>query len=166
MRPRPVKIEGDIVRIPLTQGKTALIDVCDLDIVKDYNWYAAKSRNVYYAQRMERRVGRKAIKLHRALLSPPEGYVVDHINGDGLDNRRCNLRIATQQENHQNQITPKHNTSGVKGVSWHSRDLVWYANIRVSGRLIYIGKFRDFEAACAARLEAERRYFGEFANRR
>lgn len=82
----------------------------------------------------------------------------DHINGDTSDNRVGNLRDVTNAENGKNQRTPKNNTSGRVGVSWHKRDQKWLANIRVDGRRVYLGLFDDFAAACVAREAAERKF--------
>ena len=90
----------------------------------------------------------------------PEKYI-DHINGQKDDNRWCNLREATNQENVRNQTKlRKNNTSGVHGVSQKRK--LWRADIRVDGHLIYLGSFVEIKDAKTARKEAEEIYFGEF----
>jgi len=81
---------------------------------------------------------------------------IDHINGNRSDNRIKNLRSVTHQENGQNSSRPAHNTSGVTGVSWHKRDKVWRAFIKVDGQYKHIGSFGDFDSAVDARKAAER----------
>lgn len=88
---------------------------------------------------------------------------LDHINGDASDYRISNLRLATRAQNVANTKIPKHNTSGVKGVTWDAVNQKWAAQIHVSGKLIKIGRFADFSRACAERRAAAEKYFGEFA---
>ena len=87
----------------------------------------------------------------------PDGQI-DHINHDRSDNRITNLRVVTNQENHKNMSHRCDNTSGVVGVYWYKRTKKWKAEIRVSGRCIHLGYFKDFDKAVTARKEAERRY--------
>lgn len=89
-------------KVPLTRGLFALVDAADRDLVSVHRWSAvptSSKRNNHYAQA---RIGKAQVKLHRLLMAPPPGLVVDHINGDGLDNRRANLRVCTQAENARN----------------------------------------------------------------
>ena len=100
--------------------------------------------------------------LHRLLLSPPDGYEVDHINGNSLDNRRCNLRLCTRQQNNGNQ-RPRRHSSIYKGVYWNKEHQKWQAKITVNYRNIDLGRYKDEEAAAEAYAKAARRHFGEFA---
>jgi hypothetical protein len=81
----------------------------------------------------------------------PEGLVVDHINRDGLDCRRSNMRVVTAKENARNLPVPKHNTSGYRGIRWNKRESKW--RVEISGE--YIGDFKDFELAKQARFKEE-----------
>ena len=108
-----------------------------------------------YAQVM---VNRKNTPIHRILVK--EGEVVDHINHDSLDNRRCNLRPCTRRQNSMNQKLRPDNTSGVKGV--YKTKWGWQASITVNGKLKYIGHWKEKQKAINARKEAEEKYFGEF----
>jgi len=87
---------------------------------------------------------------------------IDHINGDRLDNRICNLRIATNQENSRNNCISANNTSGATGVTWHKKSGKWMAQIVVSYKPIYLGLFKNKEQAVQARKKAEQDFFGDF----
>jgi len=87
--------------IPLTQGKVAIVDAADYDWLNQWKWYASKEGRVFYAIRRDNDCGGRDIKvrMHRVILGVPTGLEGDHINGDGLDNRRANLRTVTKQQN-------------------------------------------------------------------
>lgn len=89
--------------IPLTQGKVAIVDEENYEELSKYKWHAYKSRSgVFYARRNGRRTcqgKRPQITMHRAILGYPDNFQIDHVSGDGLDNRKQNLRIATQRVN-------------------------------------------------------------------
>ena len=95
--------------------------------------------------------------MHRYLLNPPRGLTIDHINRNPLDNRKCNLRVCTQFINNQNQ---SHNTSGKVGVSYCKRDKMYKSYIKVNGKQISLGMYKDFDNAVNARIKAEIKYFG------
>lgn len=162
---RPIIIDGDIAIVPLTLGFRAIIDVSDVPLVDGRNWYALNSPCGHCAVThvtLEDGKHDRAL-LHRVVIAAPDEYHVDHINGDRLDNRRCNLRLATNQQNCWNQGLGARNTSGFKGVSWHSRDLLFGAHIRVDGRQKTLGYFPDAEVAARAYDAAAREHYGEFA---
>lgn len=104
--------------------------------------------------------------MHREImgLSIGDQREVDHINGNRLDNRRCNLRLATHEQNMHNARRRKDNSSGFKGVSWKVRDRKWYAAIEISGKRIHLGVFDTAEEAHVAYCGAADRLHGEFAN--
>lgn len=87
---------------------------------------------------------------------------IDHINGDGFDNRICNLRLATRAQNGRNRGRNSNNTSGYKGVSWDSKDKKWRAKIQVNGKQCYLGNFSSAEEARDAYAEAAKKAHGEF----
>ena len=93
----------------------------------------------------------------------PKGMATDHINGDGLDNRKQNLRICTHAENLRNRRLGKNNTSGYKGVSWHKLHKLWYAHISHNKKLMSLGYFKDKEEAAKAYDRKAIELFGEFA---
>jgi HNH endonuclease len=153
--------------IALSQNKVALVDDEDFEWVNQWKWHAFKSSNglVYYAVRSERVDGKqRRIWLHRLLLGlgPGDGLECDHRNGNGLDNRRVNIRRATRAENNRNRGLLASNKSGCTGVSWHSRDRMWQAHAIVDGRWTNLGQFTSKDDAIAARREAAGAFYGEF----
>jgi hypothetical protein len=131
-----------MLRIPLTQGKMALVDDVDSDLAA-HNWCAAKDKRTYYAMRGVRKPSGKwtTIRLH-AIIGRRMGLqgTVDHINCDGLDCQRSNLRAATNQQNVWNSPKRRNNPSGYIGVSLH-RGRQYYAHIRHNGKLEHLGSY-------------------------
>ena len=105
--------------------------------------------------------GRKC-KLHRLIMDAPNGMVVDHINGDPLDNRKCNLRICTQQQNSMNKVKSKSNTTGFKGVHFYKPTGKFVSRIKVDGKNLYLGCFEKAEDAYKAYCDACVKYHQEF----
>lgn len=159
--------QGDgMVEIKLTQGLTAVIDKEDADIAAQYKWYASKAKNNWYALSSLRDEGggQHNFSLHRLLTGAKSGEIVDHINGNGLDNRRCNLRKCSTVENGRNRVKlASHNTSGVTGVHFNKRIKRWTVSVAVNGRRKHIGCYADKEEAITARRFAELSYYGVFA---
>lgn len=152
------------MELPLSQGKVALIDDEDADLVGQYKWFAVWIRDRWYAMSKEhtnRRV--RTIYLHRVIMGDPPGQRVDHHNGDTFDCRRQNLRICTVSQNAQNAMIGLRNKSGYKGVSWNTKAERWVAWIRANGRNIYLGQFVDARDASLAYDRAAREHFGEYA---
>ena len=89
---------------------------------------------------------------------------IDHINGNGLDNRKCNLRFANANQNQHNRKTNKNNKSGYKGVCWHKRHNKWISRISINNKLIHLGLFNDKLDAANTYNNAAIKYYGEFAN--
>lgn len=131
----------------------------DLEKVKQYCWHITKKG---YLQGYNTNTG-KIILLHRLITNCPKDKVVDHANRNKVDCRKVNLRICTQLENNKNKSISKRNKSGVVGVSWHKRENKWRAQITVDHKTIYLGDFTNKEEAIKARLQAEKKHFGEFA---
>ena len=155
--------------IPLTQGKSAIIDDEDYEMLSAFKWHfrpmRSNCREKGYARRSVYLGGGRIqhIFMHRMLLDLPEGKQCDHINGNSLDYRRSNLRISTQAQNTRNAAKHKNGrTSRFKGVirlpSGH-----WYATIRTNGHQVGLGTFQDEQSAARAYDEAARRAYGEFA---
>lgn len=147
--------------ISLTQGKVAIVDDADYEELVKHNWYFDGRYAVRWAKRHFYR--REKIMLHRAILNPNDDVDIDHINGDTLDNRRENLRICSHAENMHNMKKHADNTSGYKGVTWDKRTRKWQAQIQVSGRKVFIGRFSDKVEAAVAYDEKAREIFGIYA---
>ena len=101
--------------------------------------------------------------MHREILRPRENFVCDHINGDGLDNRRINLRICSFSGNVRNSRVRKDNSSGVKGVYFQKRYRNWKAYIYVNEKYIHLGCFKNVQGAALAYNRAAQKYCGKFA---
>lgn len=143
--------------LPLSQGKTAIVDDGDFELVNQAKWYAKLEHRVYYA--MNRRLG----FLHRFILNAPSDKQVDHINGDGLDNRRANLRLASGSQNQHNSKIRSDNSSGYKGVYWDKGLKQWRAQIKSNNQFTTLGHFSDAKDAARAYDAAAIKYHGEFA---
>ena len=141
--------------IPLTQGKVTLVDDEDYDMVCAAGSWSYKEPG--YARSY------KHGRLHRWLLRPRDGLNVDHINGNGLDNRMCNLREATQSQNLMNSRPRVGWTSKYKGVSINRASGKWMATIRIDGENKYLGIFENEVDAANAYKQQANKSFGEFA---
>lgn len=128
--------------IPLTQGKVALVDDAEYDELSKYKWFVHKSRNTFYAERKIKKDTH--IKMHRQILGLKhgDGKKTDHQNHNGLDNRHCNIRICTQQQNHKNLLPLKGKSSEYKGVSWFKPGKKWRVRISVNKKTIHLGYFK------------------------
>jgi len=163
--------QTDTYLIPLTKSYHATVDVIDANLA-DVLWAALLAPNTVYACRMTPcgNGKQKAVLLHRVILALKldrdllTGEYVDHKDGNGLNNTRGNLRLATREQNMANRRKHSNNTSGFKGVCWHKHKGKWQAQISVSGTIIHLGRFTSKEAAYAAYCDAAEKYHGEFAN--
>lgn len=149
--------------IQLTQGKFAVIDDEDYEKVSQYQWRLLKTGKQMYAITNTPDL-KSTIRMHRLIMGEPEGFKVDHRDGNGLNNSRSNLRKCTQQQNGQNRTSASsHNVTKTLGVCLYRRDMTYEANISVNRKKIFLGRFKDIEEAKEARRAAEIKYFGEFA---
>lgn len=159
-----VHIVGDVGFLSLSQGKTAVFDAADAEHVLGHVWWAAKGKNTHYvvarARFSDGRVS--TLFLHRAIMEPPEGFVVDHINGDGLDNRRANLRVVTVAQNNMNSRVRNDSKSGIKGAFYNAKTGAYYSRIKVDGRYIQLGSFATAEDAANAYAAASAKYHGPY----
>lgn len=149
------RTNGDITIIYLTvNGKVinqCLIDTDDLEKVKSIqgSWRAhwTPSDNKYrVVTQIRQNSKRTQLFIHRYIMEPPKNKVIDHFNGNPLDNRRCNLRTATQSQNMQNRIGPaSHNRSRTRGVTWTGYK--WLAKLTIEGEVIEVGRYDNYRVA-------------------
>jgi hypothetical protein len=158
---RPIRVDGNIAYVLLPHGLEAIIDAEDAEKVGKHNWYFGK--NGYAATNIRNKNGKKIMPyLHRFIMNEPDGMDVDHIHGNTLDNRKSQLRVCTTAENCRNQRIASHNTSGLKGVSWHKQCKKWRSYITIHKKHIHLGLFDSPERAHQAYCEAAKRLHGEF----
>lgn len=131
-----------------------LIDKEDLDKVIAKKWRFWKGQ--YFTG------NQNPINIHRFLMNPKDGQVVDHINGKVFDNRKSNLRVVSQQKNLLNKAILSNNKSGVAGVEWDKARKKWVSEIRMNGIKCYLGRYNNIEDAVFVRYKAELILFKEF----
>lgn len=161
---------SEYITIQLTRGYETLVSECDGDL-RNYRWQPQINKHHVCACKSEKRIdGKRPITyMHRVILARilerelVKGEQVDHINGNALDNRRENLRLAIGSQNNYNSRRYKNNTTGYKGVYFIKARRRWAAHIQVEGKNIYLGYFKTPEDAYVAYCEAAKKYFGEFA---
>jgi hypothetical protein len=143
--------------IELNKGHVAIVDDEDFEKIAQYHWtYVGKG----YAHR---NANGKSVYMHRVVMNTPDGFDTDHINGNRLDNRKCNLRIVTHKQNLRNTAVTKRNKLGVKGVWFWKKRNKYVADIGHEGKTIHLGTFKTPEEAKTARNEAVLKYHGDFA---
>lgn len=147
--------------IPLTQGKFALVSDEDFHRLARWRWQYHSTG--YAARRTSVAEGRKTIFMHHLIIERRDGLVTDHINGDKLDNRRSNLRLATPAENCRNRGIASATRWGFKGVFKQPRGKGWMARIKAQGKLIHLGTHPTPEDAARAYDRAALEHYGEFA---
>ena len=155
----------------LTQGQVAKIDDEDHERINKHKWCALKSPRGFYAIRMMSSLEtknnggvRNIVRMHRFIMDTPKGMDTDHIDGNGLNNQRKNLRIATRSQNAINVPTRRDNTSGIKGVVWYKQTKRWRAQINIGKKRTHLGFFIDKTEAIKAYNEAAKKHFGDFAS--
>jgi hypothetical protein len=147
-------------RIPLTQGKFAIVDEEDYYQLSQYQWFAAANNRTYYAVRKQ---GGRPVKMHRWVMGAPAGMVVDHIDHDGLNNCKNNLRLCTPTQNKRNAVSNRRASSKYKGVCRHRKIKKWGAAIKYNRKSYNLGYFTDEVAAAKAYDKKAAEFFGEFA---
>jgi hypothetical protein len=151
--------------IPLTQDMNAIVDDADYETLSQFKWsvfHSGGANRKYYAQRSPH-PKHQTILMHRMLMDYPGGMEIDHINGNGLDNRKCNLRICSKSQNMANRGKTKRNQSGAKGIIWDKANQRWMARIAIQRKTYFLGRFERIEDARSAYARAAQKYFGEFA---
>lgn len=162
--PNIYRVENDICYIDCFNIKGALtgtiiIDTDKIGIVNQYQWHIEKSHSgILYSQAIK--PDKKTLRMHRLLM--PEAIQVDHINGNGLDNRLCNLRPCTNAENNRNKRFLRNPKSGHLGIRYNPKAESYYVRIMVNKKEISLGHYNNLEDAIAAREQGEIKYFGDF----
>lgn len=138
-------------RIKLTQNKYALVDDADFEWLDSFKWHADKSRNTWYVKHSKHVVGTKnkckIIQMHRLIMKPKGSSVVDHIDGNGLNNQRKNLRVCTTIQNSWNKRKALNNTSGYRGISFRKSRQTWLVRIMKNGKEVFNKNFKTIEEA-------------------
>lgn len=158
--PSEIRIENGVAIVSLTRGQEAIIDVDDIPLVSGYRWTVLTNSQTghMYAARFEKK---KCYLMHRALLDAPPQLTCDHVDGDGLNNRRKNIRLATHAQNMANKCVERRNKLGIKGVSKSKGR--FRAAITPNGKQIHLGQYATAEEAAAAYKGAARVLWGQFA---
>ena len=157
--------------IQLTRGKSVFVDDEDYEDLAKYKWHTLKGTQTYYAVRWTRNIENKRVLLllHRIVMKAPQEMFVDHIDGNGLNDCKSNLRLCTQKENNLNKKSQSNKTSKYLGVSLsritvkEKTYLKWRATIKLNGKWEHIGYFKTEEEAATAYNKRAKILFGEFA---
>jgi len=148
--------------ITLTNGFSALVDNGDYEILSIYKWQVQSRKWGNYAIRVGRKGEPTTVRMHRQIMGLDSTKEVDHINGDGLDNRRSNLRLVTHSQNQMNNRRAS-GSSRHKGVHWCNRSQRWIVRIVMGGKRKYAGRFRDETEAARHYNELAVKHYGQCA---
>jgi len=150
--------------IQLTQGKVALVDDEDFDKVLMHTWCASRNKNIFYAvTKVPHLKRKKTLKMHILIMGKQPELELDHVNHNGLDNRRCNLRHVTGSQNSQNRRHRVGTSSIYKGVSWYKQYGKWKVAITKNKIEYHIGYYASEQEAALAYNKEAIKLFGEFA---
>ncbi len=162
-----ININPDSRQIILSRGKVAIVDIEDFERLNQYKWHCTTlgyaTRQVRIGKGTRKRGLRKTLFMHREIVKCPFGMETDHINGEKLDNRRCNLRICTRSQNQINNKKYENCSSKYKGVSWVKRTNKWSSRIQYNSKCVNLGYFNsEIDAALTYNTKALE-LFGVFA---
>lgn len=155
-----------ILKVPSANDgvHNVLIDSEDYELISKYKWHVHKWRYVFYVQAWTNINGKgKTLLMHKLILGAKRKEIVDHIDGNGLNNQKTNLRICTNTQNCWNQRIAKNNTTGFKGVTFVKATKRYRARIRVNSKLILVGDFKTAQEAGEAYNWAALNHYGDFA---
>ena len=166
---RRIRFGSPFRRIPLTQGMYAIVDPDDYETLCFYNWHAKKGPRTYYAVHSitnGKKQKRKNLYMHQLVLKVPPNMYCDHINQNGLDNRKQNLRPATHTQNvwNRRKFKKPNPTSKYIGVDWSKSLKKFRARITVNGKRLHLGSFDTPEQAAKAYDSAAKKFHGQFAS--
>jgi hypothetical protein len=152
-------------KIYLSEGEWTIVDSIDYYRFNSFKWYLSGNKSNFYALRSVKTgpMQTKIVSLHREIMNPPDGLIVDHGNNDGLDNRRANLKTRTQSDNMQNRKKKKNASSRFVGVYLEKRTGRWAARIQQHRKQIWLGCFDNEIDAAKTYDKAAKKYYGEFA---
>lgn len=152
--------------LPISGGKYySEVDDEDFEYLSQWKWRIVSgygARNERYTDSSGKR-RRRTLHLHRVINETPDGFFTDHVNGNKLDNRKCNLRTVTPKQNQQNKKTSSHSTSGYKGVGWCKQTKKWRVSLFAEGKFLNLGRFSCIKKAIEVYNSAALKYHGEFA---
>lgn len=152
-------------QIKLGSDHSTIIDDVDFQRVSKFKWFPSKGRGTTYAiGKVKRRGGIiETVRMHQFIIGKKRGKWIDHIDGNGLNNSRSNLRRCSPKQNEGNSNMKSTNTSGFKGVSWDSKRYKWAACIAINYKTIHLGRFSEKLDAANAYDIAAKKHFGRFA---
>ena len=143
--------------IILSKGAVAIVDDEDYEYLNDISWHLSSTGYAHTT------VSRRHFSMHKMIMRADRIQLVDHINGDPLDNRKVNLRLATHTENMCNRKMDKRNKSGYRGVCWNKKDKKFKVTIQHNNCQIHLGMYSDILEAAQSYNKAAIKYHGEFA---
>ena len=150
-------------QVPLTQGYIAIVDDEDFEKIKHHKWSITSNKEKTHVYARAKIAG-KTIKLHRYILGlTDKSMVVDHIDHNGLNNTRSNLRVCTLKENQANQKPKKNAASKYRGLAWNKQRLKWQVSIKVNGVQKYLGIYKNEDEAARVYDKHAKIQYGEFA---
>ena len=149
--------------IKLSQGLVAIVDDEDYKYLNQLKWFVSGGKKKYASRHHYVNGKDKIIRMQHLIMKTPKGKLIDHINGDSLDNRKENLRICTKADNNRNVGIRKDNKSGYKGVNYRESHKKFRAYISLNRKIFHLGYYNTVKEAALAYNEAAKKYHGEFA---